>query len=245
MTSLPRGGPPEPPGGDDDLVLSIQNVNAQPGEHPGELTLEIETTRGQIKGTLHPCEGKTGCVIYVGGAAEGNAEGPADSVYLRLSRELIARGVTSLRIHYREPGEFTECVLDTLAACSFLRGIGAERAVLVGHSFGGAVVIKAGELASLATAVAALSAQRHGTQEVEKLGKPLLLIHGSADRVLLPEASEDIFGRAQEPKRLEILEGGSHALTEVAADVHSLLGDFVAAAVGDPAPPADGPSNGS
>ena len=237
MTSAPFGGPPPPPGGDD-LVLSIQSVNASPGELPGELDVEIETTRGQIRAALHPCEGKTGCAIYVGGAAEGNAEGPADSVYLRLSRELTARGVTSLRIHYREPGEFTECVLDTLAACSFLRGIGAERAVLVGHSFGGAVVIKAGELAGLATAVAALSPQRHGTQEVEKLGKPLLLIHGSADRVLLPEASEDIHARARDPKRLEILEGGSHSLNEVAADVRSLLSDFIAEAVGDPAPPA-------
>jgi hypothetical protein len=244
VTSPPPGGQP-PPGADDDLVLSIQSVNAQPGEAPGELNVEIETTRGQIRGTLHPCEGKTGCAIYVGGAAEGNAEGPADSVYLRLSRELTARGVTSLRIHYREPGEFTECVLDTLAACSFLRGIGAERAVLVGHSFGGAVVIKAGELAPLASAVAALSPQRHGTQEVQKLGKPLLLVHGSADRVLLPEASEDIYGRAQEPKRIEILEGGGHALTEVADEVRTLVGDFIATAVGDPAPPAGEPSNGS
>ena len=243
MTTPPPGG--APPSGPDDLVLSIENVNARPGDTPGELEVEIETTRGQIKGTLHPCEGKTGCAIYIGGAAAGSGEGPADSVYLRLSRELVARGVTSLRIHYREPGEFTECVLDTLAACSFLKGIGAERAVLVGHSFGGAVAIKAGELAPLASAVAALSAQRHGTQEVDRLAKPLLLIHGSADRVLLPEASEDIFGRAQEPKRLEILEGGGHALTEVAADVHGLLGEFIATAVGDPVPPAGEPSNGS
>ena len=226
--------PPPAPDEAGDFVLSIRNVQARPGELPGELELEIETTRGRLAGTLHPREGKTGCAVYLGGAGEGGTEGPADGVYLRLSRELVGRGVTSLRIGYREPGEFTECVLDALAACSFLKGIGAERAVLVGHSFGGAVAIKAGELAPLASAVAALSSQRHGTQEVERLGKPLLLIHGSADRVLPPEASEDIHRRARAPKRLEILEGGAHGLREVAAEVHALLSAFIAEAAGDP-----------
>ena len=223
-----------PPDEGSDFVLSIRNVQARPGERPGELELDIETTRGRLAATLHPCEGKTGCAVYLGGAGEGGADGPADAVYLRLSRELVASGVTSLRLGYREPGEFTECVLDALAACSFLKGIGAERAVLVGHSFGGAVAIKAGELAPLASAVAALSSQRHGTQEVERLGKPLLLIHGSADRVLPPEASEDIHRRARDPKRLEILDGGGHGLREVASEVHALLSAFVAEAAGDP-----------
>ena len=231
MTAPPPGGASLPEA--DDLVVSIRNVNAHPGEQPGELRLEIETTRGSITATLHPCEGKTGCAIFIGGASGGNDEGPAGSVFLRLSRELVARGVTSLRLGYREPGEFTECVLDTLAACSFLKGLGAERAVVVGHSFGGAVAIKAGALAPLATAVAALSAQRFGTAEVDRLAKPLLLIHGSADRVLLPEASEDIYGRAREPKRLEILEGGGHGLCEVADEVRALLSGFITEAAGD------------
>ena len=125
-------------------------------------------------------------------------------------------------------------MLDALAACSFLRGVGAERAVVVGHSFGGAVAIRAGQLAPLATAVAALSPQRFGTAEVDRLGKPLLLIHGAADRVLLPLASEDIHARAREPKRLVILEGGGHSLREVAGEVHALLAGFIAAALGDP-----------
>ena len=220
------------PGAPDDLVLSIRDVRAQPSEEPGELALEIDTTRGTILAALRPVEGKTGCAVFLGGAM-GGGDGPAEGVYLRLSRELTAVGVTSLRVGYRHPGEFDECVLDALAACSFLRGIGAERAVIVGHSFGGAVAIKAGELAPLAIAVAALSPQRFGTQTVERLARPLLLIHGSDDTVLLPQASEDIYERAQQPKRLVILEGGGHSLREVAADVHTLLTDFITDAAGD------------
>ena len=227
----------------DDLVLSIRDVHARPGSEPGELALEIETSRGTIAAALHPCEGKTGCAIFIGGAVAGGGDGPAGGVYLRLSRELVARGVSSLRIGYRDPGEFGECVLDALAACSFLKGIGAERAVIVGHSFGGAVAIKAGELAPLATAVAALSSQRFGTAEVGSLGKPLLLVHGSADSVLLPRASEDIFERAAEPKRLVILEGAGHGLSEAADEVHTLLHDFITDAVGDAGEPEPGASS--
>ncbi len=95
------------------------------------------------------------------------------------------------------------------------------------------MAIRAGELAPLANAVAALSPQRFGTQNVEQLGKPLLLIHGSDDTVLLPQASEDIYERAQQPKRLVILDGGGHSLREVAADVHTLLTQFISDAAGD------------
>ena len=229
--SEPPADAPGPPGGG--LALSIRGVRARPAPAPGELALEIETSRGALPASLHPREGGTGCAIFLGGAA-GGGDGPADGVYLRLARGLAARGVTSLRLGYREPGAFDECVLDALAACSFLRGIGAERAAIVGHSFGGAVAIRAGGLAPLAVAVAALAPQRFGTEAVDRLGKPLLLIHGAADRVLLPLASEDIHARAREPKRIAILEGGGHSLREVAAEVHALLAAFVAGAVGDP-----------
>ena len=130
-------------------------------------------------------------------------------------------------MEYREAGEFEECVLDTLAACSFLKGIGAEKIILVGHSFGGAVVIKAAALAEAVVAVGSLSAQRFGTSEVDVLNKPLLLIHGSADDVLDKAASEDIFSRANEPKEIVIIEGAGHVLSEGAADVFGLLKNFI------------------
>jgi alpha/beta superfamily hydrolase len=218
----------------DDLTLGIRNVSARPIEGSSTVELTIETTRGFVRGLLDPAEGETGAVVYCDGAMAGPHEvlGPGERSYEALAQRLAPQGVTSLRIHYRHAGELEESVLDVLAACSFLQGIGARSVALVGHSFGGAVVIKAGELAPIVVAVASLSPQLHGTRQVEKLGKPLLLIHGDADHVLSHEASEDIFARAQDPKRLVLLEGSGHALRQGAAELIEELEPYLLEAVG-------------
>ena len=51
--------------------------------------------------------------------------------------------------------------------------------------------------------------------------------------VLDRAASDDIFARAREPKRLAILEGTGHALEERAGEVHELLTAFVSEHAGD------------
>lgn len=215
----------------DDLTLSILGVRTAPGDLAGEMKVELNTTRGEIKTHFRACEGKTGCVIFLGGAGGGVA-GPANRVYERVAEELVAVGVSSLRVEYRQPGEFEESVADALAGASFLKGIGAGEVVIVGHSFGGAVAIKSGELSELITGVVAMSSQRFGTQSVEELKKPLLLIHGSKDEILDAAASEDIFERASQPKRLEILDGAGHGLMEVADRVQDLITDFITISVG-------------
>ncbi len=216
------------PAPDADLTLRLHRVAAAPGDEPGSLRLRIETSRGVIEGILHPVEGGTGAVICVGGAM-GGLDGPADSVYARLPAGLATASVTVLRLAYREPNNFEECVVDVLAGCSFLKGIGASDVVLVGHSFGGAVVIKAGELAPLARAVVSMSPQLFGTREVENLGKPLLLVHGMEDNVLSHEASEDIYRRALEPKRMVLLAGTGHSLVQSKETVHDLLVEWIPA----------------
>ena len=131
-------------------------------------------------------------------------------------------------------GEFEECVLDLLGACSFLQGIGAERLILAGHSFGGAVVIKAGQILDTVQGVISLSPQLFGTRQVEQLGKPLLLIHGTADAILHHMASEDIYERALEPKKLVLIPDGGHGLAEDPATVMTEMHEFTKALVGPP-----------
>lgn len=225
----------EPPlDGDDDLVghleLSILGVAAR--ERPdGALEVLINTSRGELSGILHPREGEPGAAIFVGGAV-GGLEGPAGGLYPRLAEALASpeapSGLSSLRLHYREPGEFQECVLDVLGGVSFLKGIGARRVALVGHSFGAAVAIKAGELSELVGGVAALSPQLYGTRTVERLAPTsLLLVHGAADGVLDCAASRDIYDRALEPKRLVLYDGADHTLLQCRDELFELLREWL------------------
>ncbi|MDA0269961.1 MAG: alpha/beta hydrolase [Chloroflexi bacterium] len=228
-------GPGDGDGGSDgegeaeDVTLSIKGVRArQSPDAEGEVEVELDTTRGNITLDMTVAEGSTGVAVFLGGAG-GGSTGPAEGIYVRVGHMLVPRGISSVRVRYREAGEWEECLADALAACSFLKGIGAQQVVMVGHSFGGAVAIKAGEMSAMATAVCSMSTQRFGTFEVEQLGKPLLLIHGSRDEVLDKAASEDVFERAVDPKRLVILPGGTHSLREHTDEVYDLLMDFVTA----------------
>ncbi|GMU41285.1 MAG: hypothetical protein AMXMBFR23_21510 [Chloroflexota bacterium] len=242
---LPRdngngAGTPRPPddggrgdgddgGEDEEITLSIKGVRArQSPDREGEVEVELDTTRGTITLDMTVAEGSTGVAVFLGGAG-GGSTGPANEVYVRAGHMLVPRGITSVRVRYRDAGEWEECLADTLGACSFLKGIGAQQVVLVGHSFGGAIAIKAAEMSPMATAVCSMSTQRFGTFEVEQLGKPLLLIHGSKDEVLDKAASEDVFERAKDPKRLVILPGGTHSLKEHPDEVYDLLMDFISA----------------
>ena len=216
---------------EEDLTLSIKGVRTQLSDTSDEYILELNTTRGVIKGYLRACEGKTAFVIFVGGAG-GTVSGPADKVYEKIGISLVEHGISSLRIEYRKPGDFAESVVDVLAGCSFMQGIGAREALLVGHSFGGAVAIKAGELSDLVKGVTAISSQLYGTQDVHQLNKPLLLIHGDQDEILHHEASEDIYRRASDPKSIEIIKDSGHGLQEDPDAVYSLLEKFIVSTVG-------------
>lgn len=62
--------------------------------------------------------------------------------------------------------------------------------------------------------------------EVRDLERPLLLIHGTADDVVLPEDSDDAHEAAAEPKRLVRIEGEGHMFSEQS---HGRIVDEVAA----------------
>jgi pimeloyl-ACP methyl ester carboxylesterase len=56
-----------------------------------------------------------------------------------------------------------------------------------------------------------LITQRFDSQrKVAKIGSPLLVVHGSEDRLILPELGRKLFEAARGPKEFVLVEGGSH-----------------------------------
>ena len=202
----------------EDIEVRIKNISewAVPDDQTGQGIL-LDTTRGTIYTLLHndPYEPTSKGVIWVSGAS-GGFDGPARKMYSIISNTLVPN-IASLRINYRFPGNLTECVVDTLSAVSFMAGIGHTDLVLVGHSFGGAVVIQAAQFSDLVKGVVALSSQTHGATGVAQITpRPILLMHGENDTVLSPDCSELIFKWANEPKEITILPSTGHSLEETA-----------------------------
>ena len=194
----------------------------------------LHTTLGPIKAMLHQsAKGGVRAVLWVWGARGGYA-GPAEGVFAHLAEEFSAQGLTSLRLHYRNPGVYVESVLDVRAGLEFLKGRGCSRVVLVGHSFGGAVVIAAGTLTDQVVAVVALSPQTYGSQcAVSVAPRPLLLVHGLADTRLPPSCARQIYQWADDPKELVFYPGAEHGLRECKRELYALLHRWIPEQLGD------------
>lgn len=216
-------GPSGPPPANDDQiqVQGYQGFRAPEG-HSGQGTL-INTSRGNIFSLFHPTRTMDAAVVWVWGAG-GGVTGPAGGIYIRLAEKLVGEGIASLRLDYRWPNDLYECVLDTLAGVTLLLGVGFKKIALVGHSFGGAVVIAAAPYNDKVVAVAGLSSQSAGAQRVSEVApRPLLLVHGSDDAIIPVRASQFIYDLAQQPKELRFFEGAGHSLTECREDLDELL----------------------
>ena len=202
--------------------LQILNIDRHP-QSSGVEQVFIQTDSGTINTFFHPVPHPDAAVIWVGGAG-GGVNGPARGMYPRLAQELVPDQIASLRLDYRQPNHTTACVLDTLAGVACLKSLGFQRVVLVGHSFGGAVVITAGAQSAAVVAVATLSSQNAYTELASELApRPLLLIHGTADRVLSPACSRDIYARAGQPRQLLLYEDCDHGLDECREQVDADL----------------------
>jgi dienelactone hydrolase len=187
----------------------------------------FESVTGNFEGRYHMVPDSEAGVIWVGGAG-GGLDGPARGLYPRMADLLKKRGIASLRLDYRRPGDFSACVVDVMAGVEFLVLNGHGRIALVGHSFGGAVVIAAGEASSRVTAVAALSSQTHGTSAVSRLTpRPVIFLHGTEDTVLPDTCSRELFRKAGEPKELKLYAGCGHGLDECRSQVDDDLEEWL------------------
>jgi fermentation-respiration switch protein FrsA (DUF1100 family) len=196
------------------MALEITRTVDGRWDDDGSRVLDIETNAGAINCRVHHASNPTSAILWVFGSG-GGLGGPAGGMYTRLAQALAREGWTSLRLDYRRPGHLMSCVLDTLAGVHVLEEMQLPRVILVGHSFGGAVVISAGAASPSTVGVVAMSSQTAGTGAVDKISpKPLLLIHGTADEVLPASSSQDIYRRALEPKKMLLYPGCKHGLDQ-------------------------------
>lgn len=125
-----------------------------------------------------------------------------------------ADGITALRLEYRWPSYLEDCVYDLLTGVEALVQRGSGRVVLVGWSFGGAVVVGAGAASDAVVGVATVASQTQGADAVGEISpeKSLLLIHGTADAVLPYELSQNLYASAGDPKELVLYPDDGHGI---------------------------------
>ncbi len=63
---------------------------------------------------------------------------------------------------------------------------------------------------------------------IDHVGVPVLVVHGSQDKLIPPKLGRDLYQRAAEPKRFELVQGGAHHSTNVLgqAQYRRALRDF-------------------
>lgn len=209
------------------LDVVVKNVKVE-SEQDYYQPVTLTTNRGDIRCRYYPVEKAHLGAIWVGGVG-GDWDTPGIGLYPEICRELTTENIASLRIHFRYPTQLEEAVFDVLAGVNYLQDQGIEYIALIGHSFGGAVVIRVGALVSAVRTVVTLATQAYGTDVVSKLATrcSLLLIHGEDDPVLSPVCSEHVYDRALEPKQIITYPGATHRLDEVAAEVHQVVREWV------------------
>jgi alpha/beta superfamily hydrolase len=206
---------------EDDLQMRILGVD--PGDEiAGARKIHLRTSRGVIPVIMHAAENGSRAILCLCGAI-GGFDGPA-MLYPRLGLTMPPAGFAVARMNYRQPNEFDECLLDTLATLTFLNSTGHERAALIGHSFGAAVAINAGTLSPVVKTVVAVSSQLAGAHVIRELApKPLLLIHGTADTILPDRCSRMLYESAGEPKTLKLFDGADHRLSGRNDELYTLV----------------------
>jgi alpha-beta hydrolase superfamily lysophospholipase len=210
------------------LSITLHDVRTGP-PHEGERGegVMLLTDRGNTPAILHAFPEAQHAVLWVCGA-RGGFGGPGQGTYARLAEGLRHKQIASLRMSYRYPNVLHECLLDVLAGVTYLQHRGAAPVVLVGHSFGGAVVIAAGVVHPHVAGVVALAPQTYGAQMAGQLApRPLLVVHGKADTRLPYACGVHIYDWAQEPKQLILYEGAEHRLDECAAALEQLLTQWI------------------
>ena len=142
------------------------------------------------------------------GGAMGGVTGPGHALYVELASSMAAEGRAAMAVDYRKAGDLSRSLLDTCAAVDLAMPNGAERFVVLGHSFGGAVA-----------GVITYATRSAGCKEAARMGDtPLLLLHGEHDSILGPENSMMVQALAGHGE-VRTFPNADHLMSEVADEI--------------------------
>lgn len=192
--------------------------------------VRLTTRRGEVACRHYAVEATRKAALYVGGAG-GGWDTPAGGLYPKLCEALQAEGIAGLRVRFRNPHVLGEAVHDVQAGLAYLQQKAIDHVALVGHSFGGAVVVQAAAMVPAVRTVVALATQSYGADPAARLGPrcSLLLLHGTADEILPARSSQYVFDLAGEPRQLMFFPGAGHVLDEVAEEIYRVTYGWITA----------------
>ncbi len=193
--------------------LASSEVSVSPNFHHRE----VYTRRGLLTVLTHeppPGAARPAALVACGGAM-GGVLGPGHGLYHELGVRWAEQGVRFVRIGYREPNNLDLCAHDLACGVEFARDAGADRVVVLGHSFGGAVAVRCAVVMPVSVVgVVTFATQSAGCEVAGALhGRPLLLFHGDRDELLPPEASHVVAAIAGHGE-VAMMPGDGHLLAK-------------------------------
>jgi hypothetical protein len=189
---------------------------------------EIYTRRGLLTAFTHePTSARPAAIVACGGAL-GGVLGPGHALYHALGERWATQGVRFIRVGYREPNNLDLCAHDLACGVELARDAGAERIVVMGHSFGGAVAVRCAVVMPVSVVgVVTFATQSAGCEVAGALdGRPLLLFHGDRDELLPAEASHVVAAIAGHGE-VVMLPGDGHLLGKSDAAITERLDDWL------------------
>lgn len=186
----------------------------------------LDTSNGIVETRWYEVPKAEVAILWLGDD-RGGFDSPADGLFDRLAERFRAQQVASLRVQYRVPSDATQNGLDALVATAVLQKLEVSRVVVVAWGLGAVGAFAVMERFPTAAAVALLAPRGMKPAAAADLGRPLLILHGTGDRVAPTQASRDLLAKASEPKRIVYYPDADHDLAGVAGEVEAELATWL------------------